>query len=67
MTVLSNNQKSIKLSFTNKISISYDKDYNKECYNVNLPAVSCTNLQDAERIQQEVNEFVNKFSRDLLR
>ncbi len=67
MTILSNNQKNIKIRFTNTVYKSYDKEENQECFNVNPPYISCSNKQDAERIQEEINTLVNKLSKELMK
>lgn len=67
MTTLSNNQKSIKIRFTDSVCTTYDREAQDECYNVNPPYISCSNKQDAIRIQREVNDLVNKLCRELLK
>lgn len=67
MTILSNSQKNIKIRFSNTVFKGYDKDDNQECYNVNPPYISCSNKQDAERIQEEINALVNKLTKELMK
>jgi hypothetical protein len=67
MIILSNDQKSITINMTNDIYPGYDRKEKCECYNINPPYVSCTYKQDAEFIQKEVNNFINKLCKELMK
>lgn len=60
MTTLEGNNKSINITFSNGITELGNK------YQVNLPTVSCTKMEDAELMQVKINEFVNNLSRELI-
>lgn len=62
MTTLEGKDKSISLTFSNSITILGNNDYQ-----LNLPTVSCTKMEDAEYIQTKINEFVNNLSRELVK
>lgn len=66
MTILSNDEKTIRLSCSAKIHISCDPNSNTECYNIESPTISCSDMRDAQIIQQKVNAFVVSLGRDLL-
>lgn len=62
MTTLEGKDKSISLTFSNSITILGNNDYQ-----LNLPTVSCTKMEDAEYMQTKINEFVNNLSRELVK
>lgn len=62
MTTLEGKDKSIHLTFSNSITILGSNDYQ-----LNLPTVSCTKMEDAEYMQTKINEFVNNLSRELVK
>lgn len=62
MTTLEGKDKSISLTFSNNITI-----VGSNHYELNLPTVSCTKMEDAELMQTKINEFVNNLSRELVK
>lgn len=62
MTTLEGKDKSISLTFSNNITIVGSNNYQ-----LNLPMVSCTKMEDAELMQTKINEFVNNLSRELVK
>lgn len=62
MTTLEGKDKSISLTFSNSITI-----LSSNKYQLNLPTVSCTKMEDAELMQTKINEFVNNLSRELVK
>lgn len=62
MTTLEGKDKSISLTFSNSITI-----LGSNKYQLNLPTVSCTKMEDAELMQTKINEFVNNLSRELVK
>ena len=61
MTTLEGKDKSIRLTFSNNITILSSNNYQ-----LNLPTISCTKLEDAELMQTKINEFVNNLSREFI-
>lgn len=62
MTTLEGKDKSIHLTFSNDITILGSNNYQ-----LNLPTISCTKMEDAEYMQTKINEFVNNLSRELVK
>lgn len=62
MTTLEGKDKSISLTFSNSITI-----LGSNKYQLNLPTISCTKMEDAELMQAKINEFVNNLSRELVK
>lgn len=62
MTTLEGKDKSIRLTFSNNITILSNNNYQ-----LNLPTISCTKLEDAEIMQTKINEFINNLSRELVK
>jgi hypothetical protein len=62
MTTLEGKDKSIHLTFSNNITILGNSNYQ-----LNLPTISCTKMEDAELMQTKINEFVNNLSRELVK
>lgn len=62
MTTLEGKDKSISITFSNNITI-----VGSNKYELNLPTVSCTKMEDAEYMQIKINEFVNNLSRELVK
>lgn len=62
MTTLEGKDKSIHLTFSNNITILGNSNYQ-----LNLPTVRCTKMEDAELMQTKINEFVNNLSRELVK
>lgn len=62
MTTLEGKDKSISLTFSNSITI-----LGSNKYQLNLPTVSCTKMEDAELMQTKINEFVSNLSRELVK
>ena len=62
MTTLEGKDKSISLTFSNSINI-----LGSNKYQLNLPTISCTKMEDAELMQAKINEFVNNLSRELVK
>lgn len=62
MTTLEGKDKSISLTFSNSITI-----LGSNKYQLNLPTVSCTKMEDAELMQTKINDFVNNLSRELVK
>ena len=62
MTILEGKDKSISLKFFGDVTMIKENDYT-----VNLPTVSCTKKEDAEFMQEKINEFVNDLSRELVK
>lgn len=61
MTTLTNNEKTIDLVLSNDVKILGSKRYV-----VTLPEIICSELDDADYIQKEVNAFVSDLSRKLV-
>ena len=62
MTTLEGKDKSISLTFSNSITI-----LGSNKYQLNLPTVSCTKMEDAELMQTKINEFVSNLGRELVK
>ena len=62
VTTLEGKDKSISITFSNGITI-----LGSNKYQLNLPTVSCTKMEDAELMQAKINEFVNNLSRELVK
>lgn len=62
MTTLEGKDKSISFTFSNSITI-----LGSNKYQLNLPTVSCTKMEDAELMQTKINEFVSNLSRELVK
>lgn len=62
MITLKGKYKSINITFSNSITI-----LGSNKYQLNLPTVSCTKMEDAEYMQTRINEFVNNLSRELVK
>ena len=62
MTMTTLEGKSISLTFSNSITILGGNKYQ-----LNLPTISCTKMEDAELMQAKINEFVNNLSRELVK
>lgn len=62
MTTLEGKDKSISLTLSNSITI-----LGSNKYQLNLPTISCTKMEDAELMQAKINEFVNNLSRELVK
>ena len=62
MITLEGKDKSISLTFSNSITI-----LGSNKYQLNLPTVSCTKMEDAEYMQTRINEFVSNLSRELVK
>jgi len=62
MITLGGKYKSINITFSNSITI-----LGSNKYQLNLPTVSCTKMEDAEYMQTRINEFVNNLSRELVK
>lgn len=62
MTTVEGKDKSISLTFSNSITI-----LGNDKYQVNLPTISCTKMEDAQLMQAKINEFVNNLSRELVK
>lgn len=62
MTTLEGKDKSISITFSNGITILGSNNYQ-----LNLPTISCTKMEDAEYMQTRINEFVNNLSRELVK
>lgn len=62
MTTLEGKDKSISITFSNGITILGGNKYQ-----LNLPTISCTKMEDAEYMQTRINEFVNNLSRELVK
>lgn len=62
MTILEGKDKSINITLSNNISI-----LGSNKYQLNLPIISCTKMEDAEYMQTKINEFVNNLSRELVK
>lgn len=62
MTILEGKDKSIRFTFSNNITILGSNNYQ-----LNLPTISCTKMEDAEYMQTRINEFVNNLSRELVK
>ena len=68
MTILNNDSgKIIKLSLTDKIDVITDYDEKRICYSIELPKISTTSKEDAETIQKEINTFVSKLCKKLMK
>ena len=68
MTTLNNDSgKIIKISLTDKIDVITDYDEKRICYSIELPKISTTSKEDAETIQKEVNTFVSKLCKKLMK
>ena len=62
MTTLEGKDKSINITLSDSITI-----LGSNKYQLNLPTVSCTKMEDAELMQAKINEFVNNLSRELVK
>ena len=62
MTTLEGKDKSISLTLSSGITI-----LGSNKYQLNLPTISCTKMEDAELMQAKINEFVNNLSRELVK
>ena len=62
VTTLEGKDKSISITFSNGITI-----LGSNKYQLNLPTVSCTKMEDAELMQAKINEFVSILSRELVK
>ena len=62
MTTLEGKDKSISITFSNDITILSSNEYQ-----LNLPTISCTKMEDAEYMQTRINEFVNNLIRELVK
>lgn len=62
VTTLEGKDKSISITFSNGITI-----LGSNKYQLNLPTVSCTKMEDAELMQAKINEFVSNLSRELVK
>ena len=63
MTILTNNED----KRTIKISLSDIIHEDQKEYTAVLPFIVCSNKQDAVYIQEKVNSYVNKISKELLK
>ena len=66
MITLSNSYKTIKISLANSLELNFDEIDKKDYYKVELPEIICSSKQDAERMQHDINNFVNELSHKLL-
>lgn len=62
MTTLQGNGKMIQFAFNDVIH-----ECSKNTYVVELPFIVCSNKKDAERIQQEIDNFVGKLGKKLIK
>lgn len=64
MVILSNGAKAIQYSYGNMILGNTDTPTS---YTVELPTVVCSDKNDAEYVQQEINKFVSNLSREIIK
>lgn len=62
MTTLEGNGKVINFKCSDNVTVLGDNEYE-----LNLPMVSCTKMEDAKYMQTKINEFVKNLSRELVK
>lgn len=62
MTTLEGNGKVISFKCSDNVTVLGDNEYE-----LNLPMVSCTKMEDAKYMQTKINEFVKNLSRELVK
>lgn len=60
MIILNNNNKVIEFASNCELTKDGDK------YKINIPEISCTSKDDAEKIQKKLNEFIFNLSYETL-
>jgi hypothetical protein len=66
MTIVSNNRKSIELSFPEEVKEIKGKHFDRK-YEVELPKLVCSEEEDAIYIQTRINSIVNQLAHDLVK
>ena len=62
MTTLEGNGELITFKCSDDVTVLDDNEYE-----LNLPMVSCTKMEDAKYMQTKINEFVKNLSRELIK
>lgn len=61
MTIVSNNNSSIKFTLSNQIQLGIEDDSSRKIdeYVIEMPIIKCDNMNDAINLQKEINTFVS--------
>lgn len=66
ITLSDNKGRTIEISYNSDI-ITETGEYCKLSYKINPPNITCNNVQDAQYIQQQIDNFVCNLIRDMMK
>lgn len=66
MTIVSNKDKTIQFSISDKIDVKKEPNM-PAIYSLKTPAITCSNIDDALRMQKEINTFISHLVNNIMK
>lgn len=66
MTIISNKNKTIQFSVSDKIDVKKEPNM-PAIYSLKTPTIMCNNIDDALRMQKEINTFISHLVNNIMK